>query len=62
LAALLLTGCGPALVFNSSHDMTYDQMSARATHVFVGVIENQEFENWLFLDVPGAKRGEWAIF
>jgi hypothetical protein len=60
-AALLLTGCGPGLVFNNLPDMTYDQMSARATHVFIGVVEKQEFENWLFLGVPSAKRGEWAL-
>lgn len=55
-----MTGCGPGLVFNNS-EMTPGQMSARATHVFIGVIEKQEFEHWLFLDVPGAKRGEWAL-
>jgi len=60
-AALLLTGCGPGLVFNNSPDVTYDQMSARATHVFIGVIEKQEFESWLLLNVPGSKRGEWTI-
>jgi hypothetical protein len=49
--ALLLTGCSPGLVFNNS-EMTPDQMQARASHVFIGVIEKQEFENWLFLDIP----------
>ncbi|HEV1284887.1 MAG TPA: hypothetical protein VNU44_06235 [Bryobacteraceae bacterium] len=61
LTALLLTGCGPGLVFNMSPEMTKDQMLARADHVFIGVIEKQEYENWLFLNVPGAKRGDWTI-
>lgn len=55
-----MIGCGPGLVFNIS-DMTRDQMMARADHVFIGVIEKQEFEHWLFLNVPGAKRGDWTI-
>ena len=59
--ALLLTGCGPGLVFNMSPEMTKDQMLARADHIFIGVIEKQEGENWLFLQVPGAKRGDWTI-
>ncbi len=41
--------------------MTRDQMLARASQVFIGVIEEQESENWLFLDIPGAKRGDWTI-
>jgi hypothetical protein len=36
-------------------------MLARADHIFIGVIEKQEYENWLFLQVPGAKRGDWTI-
>lgn len=36
-------------------------MLARADHVFIGVIEKQESENWVFLSVPGSKRGEWTI-
>lgn len=59
--ALLLTGCGPGLVFNITPEMTKDQMLARADHIFIGVIEKQEYENWLFLQVPGAKRGDWTI-
>jgi hypothetical protein len=58
---LLLTGCGPGLVFNMTPEMTKDQMLARADHVFIGVIEKQEYENWLFLKVPGANRGDWTI-
>jgi hypothetical protein len=60
VAALLLTGCGPGLVFNNS-EMTPDQMQARADHVFIGVIEKQEVESWLFLNVPGSKTGDWTI-
>jgi hypothetical protein len=56
-----MTGCSPGLVFNNSNSMTPDQILDRASHIFIGVIEKQEFENWLFLDVPGAKRGDWAI-
>lgn len=59
--ALLLTGCGPGLVFNMTPEMTKDQMLARADHIFIGVIERQEYENWLMLKVPGAKRGDWTI-
>lgn len=61
IAALFLTGCGPGLVFNDSPDMTQSQMLARADHIFIGVIEHQEFERWLFLGVPGSKNGDWAI-
>ncbi len=61
LVPLILTGCGPGLVFNMSPEMTKDQMLARADHIFIGVIEKQEFENWLFQRVSGAKRGDWTI-
>jgi len=58
---MLLTGCGPGLVFNNSQEMTQDQMLARADHVFIGVIEKQELEHWLFLRVPGDNSGYWKV-
>jgi hypothetical protein len=60
-AALLLTGCGPGLVFNNSQEMSRDQMLDRASHIFIGVIEHHEFENWLFLRVPGDHSGFWKV-
>jgi hypothetical protein len=45
---MLLSGCGPGLVFNSSNFMSPDEMLARASHVFVGVIQKHEFESWPF--------------
>jgi hypothetical protein len=45
-ALLLLNGCGPGLVFNSSQDMSSEEMLARASHIFIGVIQKQEFESW----------------
>ena len=60
-AFLLLSGCGPGLVFNSSV-MSANEMMARASHIFVGVIQKQQFESWPFLrfsfpgmDSPTAK-------
>jgi hypothetical protein len=61
LIPLLLTACGPGLVFNMSPEMTRDQMLTRADHIFIGVIEKQEYENWLFLQIPGEKHGDWTI-
>jgi hypothetical protein len=61
LSALLLTGCGPGLVFNNSQEMTREQMLARADHIFIGVIEKQEFENWLSLRVPGDSSSYWKV-
>jgi hypothetical protein len=63
---LLLTGCGPGLVFNSSQTMTPDEMLARASHVFVGVIEKHRFDSWPFfrLNAPGQDAGApecWRI-
>jgi hypothetical protein len=65
-ALLLLTGCGPGLVFNAANDMSKEQMLARATHVFVGVVTRQEFESWPFLrfSIPGesvSKAKYWKI-
>ena len=58
-ALLLLTGCGPGVVFNAAPDMSNDQMLARATHVFVGVVRRQQFESWPFLgfSIPGENAG-----
>jgi hypothetical protein len=61
IATLALTGCGRGLVLDYSVNMTRDQMLARADHIFIGVIEKKEYENWLFLNPPGAKRGDWTI-
>jgi hypothetical protein len=63
---LLLGGCGPGLVFNSSTKMSREEMLARASHVFVGVIQKHEFEWWpLFrLSIPGDDRATakyWKI-
>jgi hypothetical protein len=33
-------------------EMTKDQMLARADHVFIGVIEKQQYELWPFLRIP----------
>lgn len=44
-----------------SPEMTRDQMQARADHIFIGVIEKEELESWLFLNVPGSKTGDWTI-
>jgi hypothetical protein len=41
--------------------MTRDQMLDRASHVFIGVIEKQEYEHWLFLFPPGKRRGDSTI-
>ena len=53
-AFLLLSGCGPGLVFNSS-GMSANEMMARASHIFVGVIQKQQLESWPFLrfSLPG---------
>src|ERR1017187_6386724 len=47
-AFLLLIGCGPGLVFNSS-EMSAKEMMARASHIFVGVIQKQQLESWPLL-------------
>ncbi len=36
-------------------------MLDRASHIFIGVIEKQEFENWLFLRVPGDNSSYWKV-
>lgn|SRR5579871_336636 len=64
--ALLLQGCGPGLVFNSSQKMTTAEMLDRADHIFVGVIQKQEFEPWLFFrfsapHVDGWDRKYWRV-
>jgi hypothetical protein len=43
-------------------EMTKDQMLARADHIFIGVIEKQEHENWPLFRVPGYSLGDWAVF
>lgn len=45
---LLLSGCSPGLEFNSSPDMTPAEMLDRASLIFVGVIEKQQFDSWPF--------------
>src|ERR1035438_611921 len=47
-ALLLLSGCSPGLVFNSS-EMPAKEMMARASHIFVGVIQKQQLESWPLL-------------
>ena len=51
---MLLQGCGPGLVFNSSPQMTTAEMLDRADHIFVGVIQKQEIESWLFFRFSAA--------
>lgn len=60
---LLLTGCGPGLVFNWSQDMSRDQMLARADLVFIGVIQKHAFDPWpyLRLQIPADKSPLWRI-
>jgi hypothetical protein len=48
LAALLLCGCGPGLVFNASQEMSHDEMLRRASLVFVGVIKSHHVDSWPF--------------
>lgn len=54
-AALLLSGCSPGLVFNSSPRMTPQEQLARASLVFIGVIQKHQFDSWPFfrLNIPG---------
>jgi len=54
-AFLGLSGCGPSLVFNSAQEMSDDEMLARASHIFTGVIQKQQIEWWPFfrLRMPG---------
>jgi hypothetical protein len=59
-AVLMLSGCGPGLVFDNSY-MTPDQMLQRADHIFIGVIVDQQLQAWPFFRVPGQKPGDWAI-
>src|SRR4051794_5093680 len=51
----LLTGCGPGLVFDNSPQMSADGMLARASHVFIGVIQYHQYDSWPFfrLNAPG---------
>lgn len=58
---LFLVGCGPGLEFNTSQEMTRDQMLQRATHVFVGVIEKHDLEFSPFFRVPGDNSRYWRI-
>jgi hypothetical protein len=65
-ALVLLNGCGPGLIFNSSQDMSREEMLARASHIFIGVIQKHKIESWpLFrLKVPGedpASAKYWKI-
>jgi len=60
LLVLVLSGCRPALEFNSSN-MTPDQMLNRATLVFVGTIESQTFINWPMSPVPGEHSRFWMV-
>jgi hypothetical protein len=54
-SVLLLCSCGPKLVFNSSQDMSRDEMLRRATLVFIGIIEYHQFDSWPYfhLSSPG---------
>jgi hypothetical protein len=59
---MLLTACGPGLVFNMTPEMTKDQMLARADHIFTGVIEKQGSEYWPFLRIPGQDSSNWRVW
>lgn len=56
-----MTGCGPGLEFNTSQDMTPGEMLERSSHVFVGVLERQQFDSWPFFRVPGDTDGYWKV-
>jgi hypothetical protein len=43
-AFLGLSGCGPGLVFDSTQEMSDEEMLARASHILIGVIQKQEIE------------------
>jgi hypothetical protein len=58
---LWMTSCGPKLEFNLSQEMTPDQMLARSSHVFVGVIERQQLDIWPYFRVPAAEFGDWKV-
>lgn len=58
---LLLAGCGPGLKFTGNQRLTHNEMLQRATHVFMGVVEKQEFENWPLLYIPGGSSRYWRI-
>jgi hypothetical protein len=62
----VLTGCGPGLVFNDSQQMSNKEMLARASLIFVGVIQSHHIDSWpLFrLNIPGddpASAKYWKI-
>jgi hypothetical protein len=64
-ALLLLSGCSPGLVFNSSQ-MTPNEQLARASLVFVGVIQKHRVDSWpLFrLNIPGddqSNANHWKV-
>ena len=52
---LLLSGCSPGLVFNSSQGMSKQEMLQRADLVFIGVIQKHQIDWWPFfrLKIPG---------
>jgi hypothetical protein len=56
-----MTSCGPGLEFNTSQEMTPDEMLGRSSHVFIGVIERQQFDSWPFFRVPDDERGYWKV-
>lgn len=60
LGLLFLTGCGPGLDFNKS-SMTAQQMSDRASLVFVGTVEWQTYVSFPFLRVPGEDSQYWRV-
>ena len=43
-------------------EMTKDQMLARADHIFMGVIEKQDYEYWPFLRIPGQDSSKWRVW
>src|SRR5215469_2613064 len=61
IAALILTGCGPGLVFDDSPQMTAAEMLQRADHAFIGVIESHDFEAWPFFRVQGDNSPYWRV-
>jgi hypothetical protein len=61
VAFVFVAGCGPGLEFNTSQNMTPNEMLARSSHVFVGVLERQQLDSWPFFRVPGDTTGYWKI-
>ncbi len=61
IATLLLAGCGPRFVRDTSSQMSPKEMPGRADHVFIGVIDKHEFQLWPFYRVPYITSPDWRL-